>query len=152
MANMMIGISKHRKSISVILIFLILIQIPGCVSTKFINSLSDIPVSEKYTYILHTQKTRYQLLNATFPNGILSGNLINGKHTQTAHKVHFYILADSVLKLDSDARLVLPIDKISKIELESPAKGATAILLGGLLIVLVIIIAVASEGFSYRGL
>ena len=56
---------------------------PGCVSTKVINSASDIPVSEKYTYIIHTHKTRYQLLNATFSNGILSGNLINGKLAQT---------------------------------------------------------------------
>ena len=148
MANIMIGISKHRKSISVILIFLILIQMPGCVSTKVVNSVSDIPVSEKYTYIIHTQKTRYQLLNATFSNGILSGNLINGKHTQTAHKVHLYLLSDSVLKPDSEMRLVLSGDKISKIELESPSKGATAILLGGILILVVIIIAVASVDYS----
>jgi hypothetical protein len=122
---------------------------PGCVSTKIINSVSDIPVSEKYTYIIHSQTTQYQLLNASFSNGILSGNLINGKHTQTANKVHFYISADSLLKFDTDMRLVLPTNKISNIELKTPAIGATAIIVGGAIIVILAIIAVISVNDGY---
>jgi cellulose synthase/poly-beta-1,6-N-acetylglucosamine synthase-like glycosyltransferase len=152
MESIMNGISKHRKFISVILIFVILIQMPGCVSTKVINSLSDIPVSEKYTYIIHSQTTKYQLLNARFSNGTISGNLINGKQAQRANSVHFYLLADSVLKPDSDMRLVLPFDKISKIELVSPAIGATAILFGGAIIAILFIGAVISVNGGYNGL
>jgi len=145
-------ISKHRKFISVILIIMILIQMPSCVSTKVINSLSDIPVSEKYTYIIHSQTTHYQLLNASLSNEILSGNLINGKHTQTAHKVHLYLKADSVMKPDSVNVLVLPVGTISKIELESPAIGATAALTGGILVVVLLIIAVISVNAGFNGL
>jgi cellulose synthase/poly-beta-1,6-N-acetylglucosamine synthase-like glycosyltransferase len=152
MTGGMNSISKHRKFISVILIFVILIQMPGCVSTKVINSLSDIPVSEKYTYIIHSQTTKYQLLNARFSNGTISGNLINGKQAQRANSVHFYLLADSVLKPDSDMRLVLPFDKISKIELVRPAIGATAILFGGAIIAILFIGAVISVNGGYNGL
>ena len=133
--------------------FLILIQIPGCVNTKTINSVSDIPVSEKYTYIVHSPSTNYQILNFSISDGIISGNLINGKQAKTTHKVHFYLSADSLLKLNSDMILTLQVDKISKIELESPAKGATAILFGGLLIgILLIITVVLVDAGGYRGL
>ena len=146
-------ISRHKKFISVIFIFLILIQIPGCVNTKTINSVSDIPVSEKYTYIVHSPSTNYQILNFSISDGTISGNLINGKQAKTTHKVHFYLSADSLLKLNSDMILTLPVDKISKIELESPAKGATAILFGSLFIgILLIITAVLVDADGYRGL
>jgi len=136
----MSGISRYKKPISVIFISLILIQIPGCVSTKTINSVSDIPVSEKYTYIVHSPSTTYQILNFSISDGTVSGNLINGKQAKTTHKVHFYLPADSLLKLNSDMILTLPVDKISKIELESPAKGATAILFGSLFVGMLLII------------
>ena len=146
-------ISRHKKFISVIFIFLILIQIPGCVSTKTINSVSDIPVSEKYTYIVHSPSTNYQILNFSIADGTISGNLINGKQAKTTHKVHFYLSADSLLKLNSDMILTLPVDKISKIELEGPAKGATAILFGSISIgILLIITAVLVDAGGYRGL
>lgn len=146
-------ITRHKKFISVIFIFLILIQIPGCVSTKTINSVSDIPVSEKYTYIVHSPSTNYQILNFSISDGTISGNLINGKQAKTTHKVHFYLSADSLLKLNSDMILTLPVDKISKIELESPAKGATAILFGSIFIgILLIITAVLVDAGGYRGL
>jgi hypothetical protein len=145
-------ISRHKKFISVILIFLILIQIPGCVNTKPFTSVSDIPVYKKYTYIVHSPTTKYQILNFRFSDDTISGNLINGKHAKTTHKVHFYVPADSVLKFNSDMTLVLPVDKISKIELETPAKGATAILIAGSLIVAVIIITVLSiDATGYYG-
>ena len=134
------------------MIFVTLIQIQGCVSTKVINSVSDVPISEKYTYIIHSPTTKYHLLNASYSNGILSGNLINGKHAQTAHMVQFYIPADSVLKLDSTAVLSLPVEKISKIELENTAKGATTILCGGILIGILIIIGVAIANAGLSGL
>jgi hypothetical protein len=148
----MSGIYRHRKFISVILIFVILIQMQGCVSKKIINSVTDIPVSEEYTYILHTPTTRYQLLNVRFSDGIISGNLINGKHAQEANKVHFFLHADSVLKFDSDMTLLLPSDNISKIELETPAKGATAILIGSLFAAIIFVIAVFPIKGSYRGM
>jgi hypothetical protein len=145
-------ISKHKKFISVILIFVILTQIPGCVSTKTINSVTDIPVSEKYTYILHTPTINYQILNARISDGIISGNLINGKHTQKANKIYFYLQSDSILKLKPDMTLALPIDSISKIELKKPALGATLILSGGFIIVILLIIAVVSANAGLSGL
>jgi hypothetical protein len=143
-------ISRHKKFISVIFIFLILIQIPGCVSTKAVNSVSDVPVSEKYTYIVHSPSTTYQILNFSISDGTVSGNLINGNQAKTTHKVHFYLSADSVLKLNSDMILILPADKISKIELESPAKGATVIFFGGIFIgILLIIIVILVDASPY---
>jgi hypothetical protein len=145
-------ISEFKKFISVILIFVILIQMQGCVSTKIINSVADIPVSEKYTYILHTPTTRYQLLNAGFSDGIISGNLVNGKHAQTVDKVHLYLQADSLLKFNSDMTLVLSVDKVSKIKLEKPSIAVTAILFGGILLTIILIISVFPIKGSYRGM
>jgi hypothetical protein len=138
------GLLKHKKSISVILIYVILIQMPGCVSTKIINSVSEIPVSNKYSYILHSQKTRYQILNAGFSNGIISGILIKGEPAHIGYKVHFYLPADSVLKINPDMTLVLPVDRVSKIELERVAIGATAAVIGGVVLLIVIIIGYVS--------
>lgn len=113
---------------------------PGCVSTKIINSVSEIPVSDKYSYILHSQKTKYQILNARFSDGIISGSLIKGEPTHIGYKVHFYLPADSVLKINPDMTLALPVDRVSKIELESVAKGATYAVIGGVVLLVIIII------------
>ena len=146
-------ISKHKKSISVFLIFVILIQLPGCVSTKVVKSVSDIPPSKKYTYLVHSTTNKYQLMNANISNGTISGNLISGKHTQTAHKVNFYLIADSVLKTDTINHVVIPIDKLSKIEVERPATGAnTALVFGGILIAVLAVMVVVSLSEGYRGM
>jgi hypothetical protein len=138
------GLLKQKKSISVILIFVILIQMPGCVSTKIINSVSEIPVSDKYSYVLHSQKSRYQIINARFSDGIISGNLLKGEPSHIGYKVHFYLPADSVLKINPDMTLLLPVDRVSKIELESVAKGATALIIGGVVVAILTVIAVMS--------
>lgn len=145
-------ISRHQKSISVFLIFVILIQLPGCVSTKVVKSVSDIPPSKKYTYIINSTTTSYQLMNASISNGTVSGNLINGRQTQTSHKVHFYLVADSVMKNDTINHVVIPLDKLSKIEVVSPAIGATSALFGGIIIVVLAIIALVTVNEGYRGM
>lgn len=135
---------KHNKITSVILIFVILIQMPGCISTKIITSVSDIPASEEYLYILHGEKSKYQILNARISDGIITGNLRSGEPSHSGHKVHLYIPADSVVKFNSDMTMVLPVDKVSKIELQSVAKGTTALALGGIVVAILIIIGLVS--------
>jgi len=64
------------KTISVSMIFILLIQLSGCYSYKTISS-SDLPLpdSGKYPYVIHCQNSKYLLKNALISNGILSGKI-----------------------------------------------------------------------------
>ena len=146
-------VPDYKKYISVILIFVILIQMPGCVSTKPVNSIAEIPSPDKYSYILHIQKTRYQIINANISNGIITGNLKIGEPTYVGHKVHFYLHTDSVLNVTPDMMLKLNVNSLSKVEVEHTAKGKTAALVGGIvLVVLTIVGIVVVHDLNYNGL
>jgi hypothetical protein len=74
----------------------------------------------------------------------ISGNLIKGEPTFIGHKVHFYLPADSVLKINQDMTLLLPLERVSKIELERVAKGATSLVIGGVVLAILTDIAAMS--------
>ncbi len=107
------------KTISVSMIFILLIQLSGCYSYKTISS-SDLPLpdSGKYPYVIHSQNSKYLLRNAVISNGILSGKIdtVNDSR-QIGGKIHIYLSSDSVMKINKEKILIIPLYGIVKVEI-----------------------------------
>jgi hypothetical protein len=111
--------SQFQKIIATLMIFLLLIQLSGCYSTKVISSSTlPLPNSSKYPYIIHGQNTKYLLENTVISNGILSGKIDTMEdYRQIKNKIHIYIKSHSVIKISTKKILSIPLDSIEKVEM-----------------------------------
>jgi hypothetical protein len=111
--------SQFMKTISVSMIFILLMQLSGCYSYRTISN-SDLPLSDsgKYSYVIHSQNSKYLLKNTIISNGILSGKIdsVNDSR-QIGKKIHLYLSSDSVMKINKEKILSLPLDGIAKVEI-----------------------------------
>jgi len=134
--------SQFQKIISVLVIFLLLLQLSGCYSYKIISG-SDLPLpnSSKYSYIIHSQNSKYQLKNTIISNGILSGKIDTMEDSRhIGNKIHVYLLSDSLIKINKEKILSLPLDGTAKVELGKVAGGKIiALLLGCTLGILMVV-------------
>jgi hypothetical protein len=116
--------SQIQKFISVLMIFILLAYLSGCASTKIISiSKSDLPLSDssKYAYIVHSEKWKFLLEKSTISNGILSGRVIqtySDKSYDAGNNIHLYLSSDSVIKFDTGEFLSVPLDEVTKAELQ----------------------------------
>ena len=110
--------SQIRKIISVLMIFLLLMQLSGCYVTKIIpSSALPLPKSEKYPYIIHSPHSKYLLRNTVVSNGILSGKIDVTENSQyIGNKIHIYITSDSVMKINSGTIISIPLNDIVKVK------------------------------------
>lgn len=126
---------KHTqlmKSVSVLMIFLLLIQLSGCYSYKTILS-SDLPVSDsiRYSYIIHGQNSKYLLGNTIISNGMLSGTIDTVKDSrQIGKKIHAYLASDTVIKISKGMILSIPLDGMKKVEMAKVDVIGTILLAG----------------------
>jgi len=120
--------TKFQKIISFLMIFILLIQLPGCYSYKIISS-SDLPDpnSCEYTFIINDQNTRYILENTVISNGIFSGKLSPGS-LYIKGKINVYLSSDTIMKINPDNILSAPLDGIVKVEIKKPDTGKTILL------------------------
>lgn len=108
---------KRSKSINVIIVLIIIIlllPLSGCVSYRLIPS-SELPISDKYHYIIRSQNSKLLLRNTLVSNDILSGNK-DVRHYLRRNSINIYISSDSVIKYNSDNTVCIPLDKIVKAE------------------------------------
>jgi hypothetical protein len=116
--------SQIQKFISVLMIFILLIYLSGCISSKIISiSKADLPLpdSGKYAYIVHSGKWKFLLEKSTISNGILSSRIIqtySDKSYDAGNKIHLYLSSDSVIKFDTGEFLSVPLDEVTKAELQ----------------------------------
>jgi hypothetical protein len=115
--------SQIQKIISLIMIFILMIHLSGCVSSKILSK-SDLPVSGDYPYKIQCKKTSFLLPNVEISNGKLSGKVEMTGSTRYANIVNIYLTSDSVIKINTEKILSLPCDSITKVKLvqASPAK------------------------------
>jgi hypothetical protein len=125
--------SQLRKIVSILMIFILLIYLSGCYSTRIISS-SDLPFpgSSKHDYIIHGQYSKCVLDNAVISNGILSGRIEGEDSTHTGYKIHVFLSSDSVMKINTEKIFSVPLDRIAKIEIRKVAAGKTILLVVGL--------------------
>jgi hypothetical protein len=142
--------SKLNSVVSYLIIFIILIQQFGCSTSKVIST-SDMKVSPEYLYKIHYKKTVYLLEEPVISNGILSGKFVNQESTRIESAIHIYPVSDSVVRINSQKIMSIPLDKISQIEEKDLAKGKTAALVIGSIVAVIFIIGAISlsqDGFG----
>jgi hypothetical protein len=114
--------SEFGKAISVLMLFIFLIEFTGCSSTKVIQT-SDITSSE--TYLIHCKKASYPVYNVEIADSIFTGKIdLNKMNNGTGGKLHIYLVADSALKFNNDM-ISIPVKYISRIEQKVPDAGKT---------------------------
>ena len=147
----MIRHTQFQKIISFLMIFILMIQFSGCYSYKIISS-SDLPHpnSYEYTFIIFGQNSRYVLENTVISNGIFSGK-INSDRQNIKGKINVYLSSDTVMKINPENILSVPLDGIVKVEIKKIETGNTVLLtIAGLVLgfITFVIIDVAINGFG----
>lgn len=110
--------SQIQKIISIFMISILSIQLSGCYSYKII-SRSDLPLvnSNKYTYIIHSQNSKFRLEHTIISDGVLSGKIDTTNNTRhPGGKIHVWLLSDSVMKINAENTLSTPLSNIAHVE------------------------------------
>jgi hypothetical protein len=128
--------SKTKKFITILMLFILLMHLYGCFTSRKTISSTEIPISSRYYYVIHGQKSRYLLENALISNGRLSGKMDNGESSHFGSKIHIYISTDSVIKINKMQRtLNIPIDEITKVEKEKMANASIILITGTFILI-----------------
>jgi hypothetical protein len=129
---------------SLMIIFIFLVQITGCVSSRITTSSSDIPVSAKYYYIIHSKTSDYLLENVVISEKILTGKINIEKSSFIGNKIHIYLSTDSAIKINTEMTLSILLDDIAQIKIVEVAKGTTIVVFAvtGIAIIFIIFILV----------
>ena len=105
---------RLQKFIFVLMTFILLIQFSGCLGYRVISSY-ELPNSGNYHYIIYTQNSKFSLKNTIISNEILSGKVGSG-HSSRRNTIHIYLSTDTVIKIDTENMLSIPLNRIAKIE------------------------------------
>ena len=108
---------KSRKIIATLMIFILMIELTGCYSTRIAAS-SDIKSTE--IYYIHGQKINCYISDAVISDGILSGKTVPViKNNNKINRNNIYVSSDLVFKIENNI-LSVPLFSITKIELKVP--------------------------------
>ena len=114
------GYSQVQKFISVLMIFILLVYLSGCTSTKVIATSDLPPKSGKYAYIVHGETLKFLLEKPIISNDTLSGRIkltYMDKYYDSGNKIHLLISSDSVIKIDKKGDyLSVPLAEVTKVE------------------------------------
>lgn len=107
--------SQLLESLSVLLIFILLLQLSGCYSTRVISA-SDlvIPDSENYSYVIRTRDAKYRLENPSITADTLYARITKTESVVRGNKVRMYLSADSLLKFHEGGLVKIPLNKITR--------------------------------------
>jgi len=124
--------SQLQKIIFAFMIFILLIQLSGCIVTKVIPS-SDLPLSKSnyYTFISHSGKVKHLLDSITISNGILFGRI--GTRIRPIGKGNnVYLCSDTVMKVNPENKILsIPLNGIAVAETTKVSGGKTSLLIFG---------------------
>jgi hypothetical protein len=136
---------QTQKSVSVIMIFILLAYLSGCESTRIISK-SDLPMpdSDKYDYMVHSEKQKFLLeKGSSISNGILSGKIskvYDDEQYDTGKKVHLYVSSNSVISIDTGRILSVPLNEVTKVEYTKVDMGKTMVYLAGCALGVVLVV------------
>ena len=121
--------SQFLESMSVLLIFILLLQLTACYSTRVISAADLVfPYSEKFSYVIQTPNSKYVLDNAAISSDTLSGRINKIVSAVRGNKVRLYLSADSLLKVNTDRLVKISFDDIDKVEKVKLSTGKTIVL------------------------
>jgi hypothetical protein len=131
--------SGFEKMVSIVMIFIMLIQFSGCVSTKILSK-SDLPVSGIWPYKIRCQKTNFLLKDVEVSNGKLSGKVETTESSRYANIVNIYLASDSVVKINEENILTVPLESITRVKLVETSTAKTFFLVTGITAVIVLLL------------
>ena len=141
-----------RRIISVLMIFILLLQQFGCVNTYVITTDNLPAYSPKFAYEIHCDKKVYIMEKIVVKNDTLSGKIIDPEWEvlSTSNFIHLYPSSDSLVTINKAKVLSIPLSGIIKVKSSEKARGKTAILvLGSVGIALLILIGISISSMEY---
>jgi hypothetical protein len=130
--------SQPQRIVAIIMIFVILPQFTGCVTSKII-AVKDLPVVSNDRYVIHVRKAYYEIDSTHIENGILSGRITSGESVHNKNAVNLYLLSDTLIKITPQNILSLPVSEITQIKEVKPSSGKTVLLVTGIVVVFIIL-------------
>jgi hypothetical protein len=140
---MKIHFESIKKNISVLMIFILLIQQFGCVTTNVVTTNNLPAYSPKFAYEIHCQKTIYIMEKIAVKNDTLTGKLFDPEWEllSTSNFIHIYLSSDSLVTISKANVLSIPLSGIVQVKSKEKAKGKTAVLVVGSIGLALIILA-----------
>jgi hypothetical protein len=136
---------------SIFLIFLVLIELTGCYSTRTLT-VSEISPSD--LYLIHSGNSEFPVYNLVIREGILTGELVSITNNDTKIiKNHIYLSGDSVVRTETNT-LSLPALCVTKIvkNTAAPKKTVVAILVPALVLGSLTVVGIIWGFISLMGL
>lgn len=140
------------RIISVLMIFILLLQQFGCVNTYVITTDNLPAYSPKFAYEIHCDKKVYIMEKIVVKNDTLSGKIIDPEWEvlSTSNFIHLYPSSDSLVTINKAKVLSIPLSGILKVKSTEKARGKTTILvLGSVGIALLILIGISISSMEY---
>lgn len=141
-----------RRIISVLMIFILLLQQFGCVNTYVITTDNLPAYSPKFAYEIHCDKKVYIMEKIVVKNDTLSGKIIDPEWEvlSTSNFIHLYPSSDSLVTINKAKVLSIPLSGILKVKSTEKARGKTTILvLGSVGIAILILIGISISSMEY---
>ena len=145
-------LEASKRIISLFMIFLLLVQQFGCVTSAVIP-IADLPAYyPKYAYAVHCRKSVYILPKIAVVHDTLSGKIYNpdSEILATGNFIHIYPSADSLVQIREANILSLPLSGILQVKRTEEAPGKTAaLILGGIGLVLLVLAGIAFSSLHF---
>ena len=144
--------SELKSIFSLLLIFVVLLQQFGCISTIKIQP-ADLSIHEGNQYKLRYRSAVYDVKEAQVSNDTLHGKIdLTYKPPQKNNVVYIQPIADSQVKIDSNYYFSLPLTGITKVYKEVKSPGKTSLAVIGSIAGIFLIVLAFSLRINYRGL
>jgi hypothetical protein len=125
--------SKVQRFISVLLIFIIMTELPGCVSTKEFVQINEIPYkkdmsehthSSDYAYMVWGPSTHhfpkyksiYYVQNISISDGYLTAGI--AEYSRAWNVVSIYVKSDSLIRYTSQNSIKIALNDIDIVQVE----------------------------------
>ena len=100
-------------------------QFSGCIGFKNIsrNELPSFQFSN-YHYTINCKNSKYPIESAIISNGILSGK-VDFKHSYRRNSIQVFVSSDTVIKINKENILSIPLESVAKVKKSKFAVGRT---------------------------
>jgi hypothetical protein len=119
---------RSIQTISVLMIFVMLIQLTSCYTAKMVST-SEIETLDNC--MIHCKNSSYRLENAVIYDEMISGKLDHKRDIKS--KIHIYLVTDFNININNGL-LKVPVGDISRIELYAYDRKKTAGLIGAIVL------------------
>jgi hypothetical protein len=143
--------SQIHKVISVLMIFILLIQFSGCYANKEIT-VSGLPNPVDYHYIMYYKDANYLLDDVEISNEVITGKIDAGYFNKSTSlkgkKVSLFLSSDTAIQILPETIVNIPYTSIEKVKLSKPSGERT---FGLILLLLAIPVAIALVDLAING-